>query len=66
MASLVIGLALKVLTTLMAIRTVLRRSTMFIALNHNQFALQRSAMCSAVIHLHAAPTERNNQGDLEL
>jgi hypothetical protein len=30
------------------------------------YQLQRSAMCSAVIHLHAAPTERNNQGDLEL
>ncbi len=35
---------------------------MFIALNHNHSALQRSAMCSAVIHLHTAPTERNNWG----
>ena len=39
-------------------RAVLRRSTMFIALNRNHSALQRSAMCFAIIHIHAAPTER--------
>src|ERR1044072_9619474 len=39
-----------------------RRSVMFIALNHNHSALQRSAMCSGIIYLHAAPTERTIRG----
>jgi len=35
-------------STLRAMRAVLRRSTMFIALNYNHSALQRSAMCTAI------------------